>query len=65
MARRPLAFGLRFRDEGRTLRVRSNPRDPKRYVVEDRRPSKSRQRDHETLAEALRDFASTWRGRLN
>lgn len=66
MAVRPLAFGLRFRDGARTLRVRSQERDPRRYVLEDsRRDGPSREREHASLAGALRDFARTWRHRLH
>jgi hypothetical protein len=66
MARRPLTFGLKFRDQGRTVRVRASKRNPQRYVVEDRRVgSQGREREHASLSGALRDFASTWRGRLN
>ena len=66
MARRPLTFGLKFRDRGRTVRVRASGRNPKSYVVEDRRVGgRGREREHASLSGALRDFASTWRGRLN
>ena len=41
-------------------------RDAARYVVEDSRSrGKTRQREHESLVSALRDVASTWRGRLH
>jgi hypothetical protein len=64
MARRPLAFGIRFRDKGRTLRVRGN--EGSGYVVEDARGGRpALRRDHSQLASALRDFAATWRGRLH
>jgi hypothetical protein len=63
MARRPLAFGARFRDKGRTLRVRGNEGS---YVVEDARGGRpTLRRNHTSLASALRDFAATWRGRLH
>lgn len=66
MAVRPLVFGARLRDKGRTVRVRSQQNDPRRYVVEDsQRGRDTRRRDHASLAGALRDLASTWRGRLN
>ena len=66
MAVRPLVFGIRLRDGDRTVRVCSRARDASRYVVEDsRKRGKTRQREHESLASALRDAASTWRGRLH
>ena len=66
MALKPFAFGVRFRDKGRTVRVRSLAKCPGRYVVEDRRSGRdTRQREHGSLNGALRDFASTWRQRLH
>ena len=66
MERRPLAFGIRFRDKGRTLRVRGIEGRETGYVVEDARGGRQTlRRDHTTLASALRDFAATWRGRLH
>ncbi len=66
MARRPLAFGIRLRDKGRTLRVRGNEGSQRGYVVEDARGGRpTRCRDHASLDSALRDFAATWRGRLH
>jgi len=66
MARRPLAFGIRFRDKGRTLRVRGYEGSERGYLVEDaRRGRATLRRDHTSLASALRDFAATWRGRLH
>jgi hypothetical protein len=66
MARRPLAFGVRFRDKGRTLRVHADAQHPSRYVVEDRRDGgRTRRREHACLTDALRDFAGTWRQRLH
>jgi len=66
MALRPLSFGLRFRENGRTLRVQSSSRDRKGYVVEvERRGKPTRRRDHPSLAAALQDFAQTWRDRLH
>lgn len=66
MSSRPLAFGIRFRDKGRTLRVRADEREPQRYVVEDSRAGReSRRRVHPSLSEALRDFAESWRHRLH
>jgi len=66
MALRPLAFGIRLRDGARTLRVRNDPRDPRRFLVEDVREGEAPQvRHHETASDAVRDAASTWRRRLN
>jgi hypothetical protein len=66
MARRSLAFGIRFRDKGRTLRVRGYQGTERGYVVEDARPGRPvRLRAHTTLTGALRDFAATWRARLH
>ena len=66
MARRPLAFGVRFHDKGRTLRVRGYEGRERGYVVEDARDGRATlRRDHGSLSSALRDFAATWRGRLH
>jgi hypothetical protein len=66
MAVRPFAFGVRYRDRGRTLAVRSTARGSQRYVVEvERRGQKTRRREHGSLASALRDFAQSWRERLH
>ena len=66
MSSRPLAFGIRFRDKGRTLRVRQDGCGPRRYVVEDSRDDReTRRRVHPSLSEALRDFAESWRQRLH
>jgi len=65
MAVRPLAFGIRMRDKSRTVRVR-HTKDAKSYVVEDSDTKRSkRTREHATLQGAVKDLASTWRGRLN
>ena len=51
MASRPLAFGLRYREKGRTVRVRTSERDPRRYVVEvGTRHGPKRRREHSSLA---------------
>ena len=65
MATRPLAFGIRFGDKARSVRVRTNQSDPKRYTVEVRRGKRSKSRDHDSLGDAVRDFASAWRSRLH
>ncbi len=63
MATKPLAFGIRLRDKGRTVKVRQVER---KYVVEDARDSRrTRRREHASLSGAIRDAASTWRQRLN
>ncbi len=66
MASRLLTFGVRFRDRGRTVQVRAHDRDSRRYVLEvSRRGGKAVRREHASLNDALRDFASTWRERLH
>jgi hypothetical protein len=66
MAVRPLCFGARFRDKGRTLKVHVSARDPQRYVVEiEQRGRPTRRREHSSLAAAAKDFARSWRGRLH
>jgi hypothetical protein len=68
MATRPLAFGVRLRDQrrGRTVRVLQDKRDPHRYRVEDsRKGGTTQQREHGSLAGALSDLASSWRKRLH
>lgn len=65
MARRPLAFGVRFRDRDRTLRLRAETAASGRYVVEEARGERRSRRDHASLGEAVRDFARSWRQRLH
>ena len=66
MATRPLAFGARFRHQGRTLRVHGTHAEGRGFVVEDHRSGRpTRRRAHPSLAEALRDFAASWRARLH
>jgi hypothetical protein len=66
MSIRPLAFGVRLRDKGRTVRVRANEKKPGRYLVEDSRDGgRNRKREHASLTDALRDAAASWRERLN
>ena len=63
MASKPLAFGIRLRDKGRTVKVRQVER---RYVVEVTQDgSDTRRREHGSLGGAIRDAASSWRQRLN
>jgi hypothetical protein len=66
MALRPLAFSVRLRDKGRTLRIHNDSTDPTRYVLEDEREGEeNRVRNFSSLPEAVQDAASTWRKRLN
>lgn len=66
MALRPLAFSVRLRDKGRTLRVHNDLHDPRLYVIEDERgDGETRVRWHRSLPEAVEDIASTWRKRLH
>ena len=66
MAVRPLVFGARLRDRGRTVRIRAQQGDARRYVVEDAEKGRAtRRRDHASLGGALRDLANTWRSRLH
>ncbi len=65
MALRPLVFGARLKDKGRSLRVRAGKGASGGYVVEDRRGRKTNRREHASLEGALRDLAGSWRNRLN
>ena len=70
MAVRPLCFGLKFHDKGRSYRVRVKDCDTERYVVEvTHRDATSDtpaiRREYPSLSWALRDFAEAWRSRLN
>jgi hypothetical protein len=66
MATRPLAFGLRFRHQGRSLEVRADAHASGRYVVErSGRRTTSERREHPSLGEAITDFARIWRARLH
>ena len=66
MASRPLTFGIRFREKGRTVRLQASKQDPNRYLVEiDACGQKARRREHSSLGGAVRDFAAAWRGRLH
>lgn len=64
MATRPFAFGILLREKGRTVRVRKSA-SSSRYVVEDENRGKKRERKHASLGSAVKDAASTWRGRLH
>lgn len=66
MAIRPLVFGARFKQSGRTVSVRAKSGGSQRYVVEvERDGRRARRREHGSLAGALSDFASAWRARLH
>ncbi|NQZ98249.1 MAG: hypothetical protein HRU01_17180 [Myxococcales bacterium] len=66
MAIRPLAFGARFKDNGRTVRVNAKQGNSMGYeVTVERRGKKTRRSEHSDLTAALSKFASAWRGRLN
>jgi len=66
MAIRPVAFGVRLRDKGRTLSVRHQSHNPKTYLVVDAREGReTRRRRHASLVEALSDAAASWRKRLH
>ena len=65
MALRPLVFGARLKDKGRSVRVRAAKGQRGAYVVEESRDGRTRRRDHPSLDGALRDLAKSWRGRLN
>jgi hypothetical protein len=66
MAVRPFAFGVRLREKDRSVRIRQNERDPRRYTVETTRAGRpKRTREHASLASAFRDAASSWRSRLH
>lgn len=64
MAKRALAFGARFKGNGRTVTVRKDGRTRDGYEVEIARHGRSPQRRrHGDLGGALKDFASSWRAR--
>lgn len=66
MALRPLAFSVRLRDKGRTLRVQNDPENPERYLLEDARDGEAtRVSRHASAADAVKDAASVWRKRLH
>ena len=67
MAIRPFAFGVRLRDpaSGRTLRIHRDARRSDRYLIEDEGPGEVETRACPSAAEAVREVARIWRGRLN
>jgi hypothetical protein len=65
MAKRALAFGARFKGNGRTVKVRKDGRSGKSYEVEITKNGRRSQRQHDDLGGALKDFASSWRSRLH
>ena len=66
MAIRPLAFGVRLRDKGRTLSVRHQRDGTRTYLVVDAQDGRAtRRRRHASLVEALADAAASWRKRLH
>ena len=66
MAKRALAFGARFKGNGRTVKVSKNAKSSKGYEVEVTKSGRrSQSRQHDDLGGALKDFASSWRSRLN
>ena len=66
MAKRALAFGARFKGNGRTVKVQKDGRSKGSYEVEVSRKGRgTERRQHEDLGGALKDFASSWRSRLH
>lgn len=70
MAIRPLSFGIRFTDKRpgagkRTIRIDTDQRDPKRYVLKVLKGNQTQRREYPALSWALRDFATAWRNRLH
>jgi len=68
MATRPLAFGVRLRDQqrGRTVRLLQDRRSPHRYRIEETLANgTARRSDHASLGIALRSLAALWRKRLH
>lgn len=68
MARRPFSFGVRLRDGERdqTLRIRACDDPGRGFWVEREKPGTPiERRRHDSLAEAVRDGARSWRHRLN
>jgi len=66
MSLRPFAFGVRTRRGGRTVRVRQDARNPRRYRLEVQHDGGRRvRRDHASLLGALRDCAQSLRNALH
>ncbi len=66
MAKRALTFGARFKNKGRSVSVKQSPRNSKGYEVEIRRDGRrTRRSQHDDLGSAVKDFAASWRARLN
>jgi len=66
MTCRPLAFGARFTENRRTVRLRQDPAAPDRYAVEIVREGEApRVTHHDTLPDAVRRFSAAWRARLH
>ena len=66
MAKRALAFGARFKGNGRTVKVTKTSRSAKGYeVAVEKTGRRTQRRQHDELGGALKDFASSWRSRLN
>lgn len=66
MACRPLAFGARFSEHGRTVRLRQDPTTPSHYAVEIQQDGEPpRVSEHASLPDAVRRFSAAWRARLN
>ncbi|HKJ23574.1 MAG TPA: hypothetical protein VKB65_02040 [Myxococcota bacterium] len=65
MATRPFAFGARFVEKGRTVRIQADPLGTGRYTVEASCGGSSRRTEHASLTDAVRHFAATWRARLH
>ncbi|MCH2169651.1 hypothetical protein MK489_02615 [Myxococcota bacterium] len=66
MATRPFAFGARFKDGDRTVRVYPKSVSPQRYITEvSKRGKQTKTREHTSLPGALQTFAQAWRSRLN
>jgi hypothetical protein len=66
MAVRPFTFGARLCEKGRSLRIHAPHGSEGHFVVEDEREGEeTRRRVHESLGEAVKGTATTWRNRLH
>ncbi len=66
MAVRAFTFGLRLREEGKTVRVHAPQGSAGKFVVEESQPGgRTQRREHGSAASAVRDSAARWRMRLN